>query len=155
MSTIATRAALIVHPSARRFLRHYVEMLVAMFGGMIVLGMPAVVALDAAGMTRAELRTGHPTLLLFGMAVVMTVPMVAWMRYRGHTWRPSLEMAASMILPTLGVLALLWSGTAEDIGTLLVIEHVAMLPAMLVAMLLRRDEYTGHHHRHGRRVITA
>jgi hypothetical protein len=104
MSTIATRAALIVHPSARRFLRHYVEMLVAMFGGMIVLGMPAVVALDAAGMTRAELRTGHPTLLWFGMAVVMTVPMVAWMRYRGHTWRPSLEMAASMILPTLGVL---------------------------------------------------
>jgi hypothetical protein len=26
------------------------------------------------------------------------------------------------------------------------IEHVAMLPSMLVAMLLRRDEYTGHAH---------
>jgi hypothetical protein len=53
-----------------------------------------------------------------------------------------------MILPTLGVLALLWSGGVEDIGELLVIEHVVMLPAMLVAMLLRRDEYTGHHHPH-------
>ena len=78
----------------------------------------------------------------------MTVPMVAWMRYRGHTRRPSIEMALSMILPTLAVLALLWSGAVTDIGTLLVIEHVVMLPSMLVAMLLRRHEYTGHHHHH-------
>jgi hypothetical protein len=55
-------------------------------------------------------------------------------------------MAASMSLPTLGVLALLCSGAAEDVGALLVIEHVVLLPAMLVAMLLRRDESTGHHH---------
>jgi hypothetical protein len=27
------------------------------------------------------------------------------------------------------------------------IEHAVMLPSMLVAMLLRRDEYTGHGHR--------
>ena len=49
MSTIATRTASIVSPSTRRFLRHYAEMLVAMFGGMIVLGMPALAALGAAG----------------------------------------------------------------------------------------------------------
>ena len=38
-----------------------------------------------------------------------------------------------------------------DLGTLLVIEHVVMLPSMLVAMLLRRDEYTGAVHRRGAR----
>ncbi len=152
MSTTTPRAAPVVSPSALRFARHYAEMLVAMFGGMVVLGIPAASALAAAGMSSAELRTDFPTLLLSGMGAVMTVPMVAWMRYRGHTWRPSVEMAASMILPTIGVLVLLWSSTVEDIGTLLVIEHVVMLPSMLVAMLLRRDEYTGHHHGH---AVTA
>ena len=74
----------------------------------------------------------------------MTVPMVAWMRYRGHGWPASAEMAASMFLPTFGVIALaLERASSSDIGTLLLIEHVAMLPSMLVAMLLRRDEYTG------------
>jgi len=155
MSTITPRAASLVSPSTRRFARHYAEMLVAMFGGMIVLGMPAVAALGAAGMSRTELRSDHPTLLLLGMGVVMTVPMVAWMRHRGHSWRPSLEMAASMLLPTLGVLVVLWTGAVEDIGTLLGIEHVVMLPSMLVAMLLRREEYTGDHHHHDARHAMA
>jgi hypothetical protein len=53
------------------------------------------------------------------------------------------------------VLALLWSGLIGDLGTLLVIEHVAMLPSMLVAMLLRRDEYTGATHRHAQQQVAA
>jgi hypothetical protein len=28
----------------------------------------------------------------------------------------------------------------------LAIQHVAMFPAMLIAMLLRREEYSGHQH---------
>jgi hypothetical protein len=50
-------------------------------------------------------------------------------------------MAASMMVPTLAVVALLGFGLVEDVGALLVIEHVVMLPAMLAVMLLRRDEY--------------
>ena len=53
------------------------------------------------------------------------------------------------------MLALLWSGLVGDLGTLLVIEHVAMLPSMLVAMLLRRDEYTGAIHHHAHRQVAA
>jgi len=87
-----------------RFVMHYVEMLVAMFAGMLVLWMP-LVALGPPDATELE---------LIGMAFTMTVPMVAWMRYRGHGWAPAWEMTA------------------------------AMFPAMLVAMLLRRSEYTGH-----------
>jgi hypothetical protein len=131
----------------RRFVRHYVEMLVAMFLGMAVLGMPALIALGAAGVSSAELRADAPALMLLGMGITMTVPMVGWMRYRGHGWRVSNEMAASMLVPTGGVIALLGTGLVDDIGTLLMIEHVVMLPSMLVAMLLRRDEYSHGDHR--------
>jgi hypothetical protein len=75
--------------------------------------------------------------------------MVAWMRYRGHGWRPNLEMAASMVAPTLVAVALLSTGVATGVGTLMVFEHVAMLSCMLLAMALRWDEYSGAGHAHG------
>jgi hypothetical protein len=127
--------------STRRFIRHYAEMVAAMFLGMGVLFAPAMVALGAAGQSSAELRSDVPALLLLGMGMSMTVPMVAWMRYRGHGWAATNEMSAAMLIPTAGVIALLGVGLVDDIGTLLMAEHVVMLPAMLVAMLLRRDEY--------------
>jgi hypothetical protein len=135
-------------PSTRHFARHYAEMLAAMFLGMAVLWMPAKMALDALGMSAAELRNDAPALLLLGMATSMTVPMVAWMRHRGHGWPASLEMSASMFLPTFAVIALLWGGLVEDFGAMMMLEHVAMLPSMLAAMLLRRDEYSAHGHAH-------
>jgi hypothetical protein len=134
--------------SARHFIRHYFEMLAAMFLGMAVLGTPALFALGAAGVSSAELRSDAPAVLLFGMGITMTVPMVAWMRYRGHGWPASNEMAASMLIPTAGVIGLLGSGLILDVGTLLAIEHLVMLPSMLVAMLLRREEYSHGAHRH-------
>jgi hypothetical protein len=130
----------------RHFIRHYIEMLIAMVLGMVVLGTPALAALSAAGVSTTELHNDAPELMLLGMAVTMTVPMVAWMRYRGHGWAPSNEMALSMFIPTFAVIGLLWAGLVTDIGALMVILHVAMLPAMLVAMLLRREEYS---HSHG------
>jgi hypothetical protein len=129
--------------STRHFIRHYAEMVAAMFLGMGVLFAPALVALGAAGVSSSELRSDAPALLLLGMGVTMTLPMVAWMRYRGHGWAASNEMAASMLIPTAGVIALLGAGLVDDVGMLLMVEHVVMLPAMLVAMLLRRDEYLG------------
>ena len=129
----------------RHFIRHYIEMVVAMLAGMVVLGLPAVGVLSAAGVTYGELQSDAPAVLLLGMGVTMTVPMVAWMRHRGHRWQPTTEMAASMVVPTLGAVALLAGGVVTDVDTLLAVEHVVMLPSMLVAMLLRRDEYTAHH----------
>jgi hypothetical protein len=139
--------------STRHFIRHYAEMVAAMFIGMGVLFVPAVAGLAAAGMTRSELETDAPALLLLIMAVSMTVPMVAWMRYRGHGWPASAEMSAAMLVPTFGLIVLLWAGLVEDIGTLFAIEHVVMLPAMLLVMLLRRDEYTRSVHHTG--VVTT
>ena len=139
--------------STKHFIRHYIEMLVAMFGGMMVLGLPAGAALAAVGMSMSELHNDAPALMLFVMAVTMTVPMVAWMRYRGHGWRANTEMSASMFLPTFAVIGLLWADLLTDIGMLMVVEHIAMLLAMLGAMLLRRAEYT--HGAHGRHQAVA
>jgi hypothetical protein len=130
-------------PSTKRFVRHYVEMVIAMFVGMAVLSLPARLALGAAGTSWSEL--GNEAMFL-AMAVEMTVPMVAWMRYRGHDWRPCNEMAAAMLLPTFAAIALLQTGA--DAGILMAAEHVAMLLAMLAAMLLRPAEYTHDHHAH-------
>jgi hypothetical protein len=84
----------------------------------------------------------------------MTVPMAAWMRYRGHGWRATNEMAAAMLVPTALVLALLATGAMTDPHGLLMVEHSLMFPAMLGAMLLRIDEYADHHH-HPRPAATA
>ena len=135
------------------FIRHYIEMVVVMFAGMIVLGLPGEAALKAIGSGTSELRDDAPSVVFLGMAATMTVPMVAWMRYRGHRWQPTLDMAASMIIPTLVAIALL-AADVLGFGTLMGLEHVAMLLGMLVAMLLRLDEYTGHAH-DGHDVVAA
>jgi hypothetical protein len=131
--------------STRHFARHYGEMVLAMLLGMAVLWMPAKLALGAVGMSSQELHDSAAAMLPT-MATTMTVQMVAWMRFRGHGWPASLEMAASMYLPTFAALALHSGGLVEDLGALMTLEHVAMLLSMLAAMLLRRDEYSGHHH---------
>ena len=130
--------------STWQFIRHYAEMVAAMFLGMAVLGLPAGWALGALGSSWSQLNSDAPALMLLGMAVTMTVPMIAWMRYRGHGWRANAEMTASMVLPTFAAIGVLAAGVMS-IGGALVIEHVAMLLGMLAAMLLRLDEYTQHH----------
>ena len=133
--------------STRHFIRHYIEMVVVMFAGMIVLGLPGEAGLNALGTSTSELHDSAPALVFLGMAFTMTAPMVAWMRFRGHAWQPCLEMAASMVIPTLIAIVLLWAGVM-GFGALMGLEHVAMLLGMLVAMLLRPEEYTHHGHAH-------
>src|SRR5215211_4735668 len=121
------------------FIRHYIEMVVVMLAGMIVLGLPGEAALHAMGSGTSRLQAGAPTVVFLGMATTMTLPMVVWMRYRGHRWQPTLEMAASMVIPTLIAIALLAAGVVS-FEALMGLEHVAML--------LRIDEYTHAHHAH-------
>ena len=128
----------------RHFIRHYVEMVIAMLVGMFVLGGAFVVLLGAVGIDVGNWRTDAPELALLGMAFTMSVPMVAWMRHRGHGWAPAWEMTASMFVPSFAAIALLWAGAVEDSHALMMIQHIAMFPAMLAVMLLRVDEYTGH-----------
>jgi hypothetical protein len=132
--------------STKHFVRHYAEMVVAMFLGMAILGIPTGWAMGAMGTSWTELTDNAPALMFLGMATTMTVPMVGWMVYRGHGRRANTEMSASMFLPTFAVIALLWAGLVTDLGALLLIEHVAMLLSMFAAMLLRPAEYAHHAH---------
>jgi hypothetical protein len=130
----------------RHFARHYVEMVVVMFLGMAVLGIPAGWVLELVDSSWADLQDEAPAAMLLLMAATMTVPMAAWMRRRGHSWRPTNEMSASMIVPTLAVIAFDGAGLMNDVGTMLVVEHITMLAGMFGVMLLRSDEYSHHHH---------
>ena len=135
------------HVLNRHFARHYAQMVVAMFVGMIGLGIPVGWALSALGSGWEELRQDAPAAMLGLMAVTMTAPMSAWMYRMGHGWRPNVEMAASMIVPTLAVIGLLAAGIVEGIGSLLIIEHLAMFAGMFLVMALRPEDYSTHHHR--------
>jgi hypothetical protein len=117
----------------KHFVLHYLEMVIAMFAGMVVLGVPADLIVEDPA----------PAVELLAMAAMMTAPMVAWMRFRGHAWRPCIEMSAAMFVPALIAVALL---PFADYMTLMGLEHVAMLVAMALAMLARPAEYAGHVH---------
>ena len=134
--------------SRRRFIGHFLEMIVVMSLGMAVLG-AAFGALhdllfggDYAGAWR-----DHVALAAFGMAFNMTVPMVLWMRYRGHSWERGGEMAVAMNLPVLPLLVVNAFGALSE-GGVLCWQMTLMLPAMLGVMLYRKDEYTAPHRRH-------
>jgi hypothetical protein len=126
--------------SAKHFLRHYGEMVLAMFLGMAVLGLPADWAMRSIG-------ADSDAFMFLEMATTMTAPMVGWMIYRGHGWRANAEMSASMFVPTFAVIGVLTTGILTDIGVLMVVEHIAMLLAMAGVMLLRPEEYVHHHGR--------
>lgn len=55
-----------------------------------------------------------------------------------------------MVLPFVILFVPLWAGVLSG-ETLLVVGHVLMLPAMVIAMLYRRSEYSQDHRSHARR----
>ena len=125
-----------------RFLRHYLEMVAAMFVGMVALGAAGRGVLALAGL---QFPAQYPELAALEMAVTMSVGMAAWMRHRGHGWASTLEMAGAMFTPAVALFPLLWLGLIAG-DTLLLLEHLAMFPLMYLVMLRRRAEYGGSSH---------
>ena len=79
----------------RNFVRHYLEMVVAMFAGMAVGGFAVSMFCSLTG---HQGLFDHPGASAPIMATNMTLGMAVWMRYRGHAWRPIGEMAASCLI---------------------------------------------------------
>jgi hypothetical protein len=129
---------------ARHFLRHLVEMILAMMIGMAVLGAVWRAILAAGGVDSSTFRNGHAALVALVMAFDMTVPMVLWMRYRGHSWARGAEMAGAMFVPTFLLIGLLQLRVVSG-DSLIGLEHALMLPAMLAVMFWRLDEYMRPH----------
>jgi hypothetical protein len=125
----------------RAFARHFGEMLLAMSAGMLVLGGAAEGVLALAG---SSLSAQAAAAQVSVMGVSMTVPMVLWMRHRGHNRARNVEMAGSMIVPSVVAAALAVAGVLGETGAL-TLQHVVMIPAMLGVMLWRYDEYAPRH----------
>ena len=103
MTTLRTRT----RTGVWQFVRHYLEMVVAMVLGMVLLGPLESALLNPLGWAAVR---GVPQLEALIMASNMTVAMVVWMRHRGHGWATTNEMAAAMYLPFLVLFPLLWLG---------------------------------------------
>ena len=121
----------------RKLTVHYVEMVIAMAVGMVVLHPVWTFLLGAAGWSAF---LDSPEAMAMVMATDMTIGMTAWMRYRGHSWRPCAEMGAAMYLPFLVLFPPMWAGWIDS-GGMLLWGHVLMLFAMAGAMALRPAEY--------------
>jgi flagellar biosynthetic protein FliP len=125
------------------FLQHLVEMTIAMFVGMFVLGMPAGMLFDALGWTALNDEVVPSTLL---MATSMSIGMATWMRIRGCGWPAIAEMSLAMFVPFVLMYPFYWGGLASG-DAVMMVGHVLMVPAMVVAMLFRLNEYTHAHKR--------
>jgi len=119
------------------FLRHLVVMTLAMLLGMVAYGLVVGSSFEGA-------RLDQPELFALGMATSMSVPMVAWMHHRGHGRRDMVEMTAAMFVPALFFIGC-FELHAVSAASICPLACAAMIPAMVVAMLFRRDDYTGHH----------
>jgi hypothetical protein len=119
--------------TAWHFVRHYLEMVVAMLVGMAVLG-------GLQGLVWPALTTRADVAVMV-MATNMSIGMGAWMWFRGHTWRGIAEMSGSMYAPFAVLLVPYWTGTIGE-HDLMTWGHVLMLPAMALVMYLRPAEYT-------------
>ncbi|MBE1574680.1 hypothetical protein ACFORH_37840 [Amycolatopsis roodepoortensis] len=122
-----TRKQAVLH-----FVRHAVEMLIAMVAGMIVL--EPVWSFLWPGLP------GNVTANALVMATNMSIGMALWMRIRRHGWVSIAEMSAAMYVPYLLFLPFFWTGLISG-STLMTAGHVLMVPAMLAAMFRRRSEY--------------
>ena len=130
-----------------RFTRHLLEMVVAMIAGMAMLG----AAIGALGEPPGY---ANPLVEYGLMGAFMSAPMVAWMRYRGHSWSDGLEMTVAMLLPMFALVLPVELGVAGYVPglsgeSLLVLAHVAMIAGMVALMVYRWDRYAhgahGHH----------
>jgi hypothetical protein len=127
------------------FIWHLLEMCLAMCIG----GIPLIILffVGAAKIGYPDLFQQSPELSVLVVGFILSLPMTAWMRFRGHAWRPTLEMASTTI-----ILAILLVG----LGRLGILARSSLFewltrfacPIMIIPMLFRLEMYTGSHASH-------
>lgn len=130
--------------SKRRFFHHYLEMIVVMLVAMVILGGVVSVVFGFLGHSNLLHYAG---LRAFVMTANMSIGMTIWMRFRGHGWASTAEMAGAMVLPIVLLIGPYWAGMLSA-GALLGAMHALMLPFMFVVMLRRYSEYAQGHRSH-------
>ena len=151
----------------KRLIQHYLEMVIAMFAGMLAWGWLSAVlfgqggamgmhaSMPATGVIDAQQSVMSQIGGITAMDLSMIIPMILWMRYRGHSWRHGAEMSAAMVVPALPVYAaeLIWPGAFGSMSAMW--SHGAMLLGMAVLMIAQRYMYAGHDHAHAAQTTDA
>ena len=125
----------------RRILLHFLEMQIPMgLGALVCYVLGRLIPASSSFAT-----IYHPGTYLFatGDVLFLTVPVLAWMIFRGHGWRRSLEMAAAMLAPVAAIVVLGELAGAAYLLWLVTAMYPAMCLGMLVYMLYRRYDFTG------------
>ena len=121
--------------ATRNFVLHLGEMFLAMIIGMAALDAVLEGILALAGTSYAVLIDDAPTTVALILMFNMTVPMLLWMRVRGHEASEVSEMGVAMIVVGAITVFLLWL-SAIDAAAICGVECGLMLPGMVAAMLL-------------------
>ena len=117
----------------RNFVLHYVEMVIAMFVGMIILSLVQEGIIAASGADGIGRALDGPVVSLFVMTAYMVIGMGGWMAIRRHPPRHNLEMNAAMVAPLVVVVPLQIAGL-----DMMMALHLAMFASMLGYMWWRR-----------------
>ena len=121
--------------AARHFVWHLGEMFLAMIVGMAVFDAAFNGILAVAGISYADLVDDAPAAVALILMFNMTVPMLAWMRLRGHGASEVSEMGVAMVVVGATTVFLLWLAVI-DAAAICGVECGLMIPAMVAAMLL-------------------
>ena len=124
----------------RTFIFHFLEMQIPMGLGALVCYL--LTRLIPASSSFATVY--HPGTYLYaaGDLLFLTVPVVAWMIFRGYGWRHSREMAVAMGAPVAAIIVLGQLAGYAYLLWLVTAVYPAMCLGMLVYMLYRRDHFT-------------
>ena len=116
----------------RAFVGNYLQMLVAMGIGMLVL--------EPLSMRVVHHAAVELEMLL--MATTMVAGMVIWMVYRRHSLQAVAEMTATMYASVAVLFPFYWLGALGP-KALMILGHILMVVGMAAAMLYRRESYVG------------
>lgn len=127
------------------FIWHLLEMCLAMCIG----GIPLIVLffVGAAKLGYPDLLQQFPGLTVLVVGFILSLPMTAWMRFRGHEWRPTLEMASTSIVLGIVLAGLGWLGVLSKSSGFEWMTRLAC-PVMIIPMLFRLDHYASSHASH-------
>jgi hypothetical protein len=144
------------HPPQRilsrvwHFVRHYVEMCLAMCIGGITLNV--LFFLGAAQIGYPDLIERYPEFSILIIGILLAIPMAAWMQFRGHEWRTNLEMSSTTIMLAILLIGVARLGVIPQSGMLEWMRILAC-PVMLIPMFFRLDLYTADHMAHARHAL--
>ncbi len=125
--------------SVRHALWRFLEMQIPMVLGAVVCYL--LVNLIPASSDLATIYYPGSYLFTAGDTLYLTLPVVAWMIFRGHGGRDSLEMAVAMLAPVAAIIVLGEMGGYAYRLWLLTAGYPAMCLGMLVYMLHRTYGY--------------